>query len=61
MRTQESFLLEFIGEQADMLAKMARIDGLEALAFILRMAKAEADLNLKKLHESHSNNHPSTH
>lgn len=54
MRNQETFLVEFIGEQADMLAKMARLGGQEALAFILQMAKAEADRTQKKLHAAES-------
>lgn len=49
MRNQENYLIEFIGEQAEMLAKMAHIDGLDSLASILQMAKAEADLAQKKL------------
>ena len=49
MRNQGNYLIEFIGEQADVLAKMARVDGLDSLAFILQMAKAEADLAQKKL------------
>lgn len=59
MKTQENFLVEFIGEQADMLAKMARIDGLEVLALILQMAKAEADSTQKKQHgiKEHGRHH----
>jgi hypothetical protein len=58
MRHQGNFLLEFIGEQADILAKMARIDGLEDLAFVLQMAKDKADLAQKKLHEDEDDEHP---
>mgnify|MGYP001306781008 CR=1 FL=1 len=54
MKSHEKFLVKFIGEQADTLAKMARLDGLEVLAFILQMAKAETDLAQKKLHEGQS-------
>jgi hypothetical protein len=54
MKSQENFLVEFIGEQVDTLAKMARLDGLEVLAFILQMAKAETDLAQKKAHECQS-------
>jgi hypothetical protein len=61
MRHQGYFLLQFIGEQAEMLAKMARIDGLEDLSFILQMAKAEADLAQKKWHDDQVNGHPSPH
>jgi hypothetical protein len=61
MKTQENFLVEFISEQVDMLAKMARIDGLEALAFILQMAKAEADLTQKKMHAVEVDGRPCPH
>lgn len=52
MKSHENFLVEFIGEQVDILAKLARLDGLEVLAFILQMAKTETDLAQKKAHES---------
>lgn len=58
MKSHENFLVEFIGEQVDMLAKMARLDGLEVLAFILQMAKAETDQAQKKLDGSESDERP---
>jgi hypothetical protein len=59
MRHQGNFLVEFIGEQVEVLAKMARIDGLEDLAFILQVARAEADRAQKKWHDDPGNRHPS--
>ena len=53
MRDPANFLAQFIGEQVEMLAKMARVDGLDDLAFKLQQAKAEADLTQKRFHESH--------
>jgi hypothetical protein len=41
MKTVGNFPARFIGEQVDILAKLARLEGLEKLASILRMAKAE--------------------
>ena len=52
MRRSANYLAEFIGEQVEMLAKMARLDGFDDLAFILQVAKAEAKLIQKQLHES---------
>ena len=57
MTKPEPFLLEFIGENADILAKMARIDGLDALAFILQMAKVEANRVKQDLHGSEADEH----
>jgi hypothetical protein len=57
MNNRENILAEFIAEQADILAKLAQIEGLETLAVILHMAKAEAHLTQKKLHEEQGNEH----
>jgi hypothetical protein len=55
MKDTENFLATFIGEQVDILAKMARVDGLETLAFILQMAKAETYNAQKTPDQSRSN------
>ena len=43
MKNADKFLPAFIGEQVDILAKMAQLEGFETLAFILQMAKAETN------------------
>ena len=52
MRRSPNYLAEFIGEQVEMLAKMARLDGFDDLAFILQVAQVEAKHVQKQLHES---------
>ena len=52
MKSTEIVLATFIGEQVDILAKMARLEGLEMLAFILQMAKLEAATAEKTSRES---------
>jgi hypothetical protein len=58
MKNSESFPATFIGEQVDILAKLARLEGLETLAFILELAKAETllakdDAPQRKRHDEH--------
>jgi len=49
MKSSKNFAATFIGEQIDILAKLAHLEGLETVAFILQMAKAEVvDRSTKK-------------
>jgi hypothetical protein len=52
MKNQENHRAGYIGEMVQELAEIARSDGLELLAYLLDMAKTEAELASKKCRDA---------